>query len=152
MHGLGEVFRIFAHVMPYGGRIRIVALEVTVFGNHRLQAFVSDGLSGDLELKDLSRADIAAFGWIDAPEVPVAFTVFGIFTDSHVDQAIVNHGGGNDVVASGGTTEHVQGVLRITIEFPKQLALAVSSPQDQSCTTKPSPLPKITWAWPPKTP
>ena len=67
VHRRLELFRIRTYVVPHGSRIGIVALQVTIFGHHRLQPLVWDRLGGIFGIVNQGRADITAFGGIDAP-------------------------------------------------------------------------------------
>ena len=124
VHGRFKLFRIGANVVPECGRIRIVAFKITIFGHQSLQAFVRDRFLGRFRVVDQGGAHIAAFGRIDAPQVSTPFAVLWVFAHSHVDQAIVDHRRGDDVIARRRTAQHVGRIFGIAIELPEQLRLA----------------------------
>ena len=66
---------------------------------------------------------------IDAPQVADAFAVLGVFADGDVDQAVVDHRRGDDVVAGAAAAERSHfDVLGIASNFQSSLALPLPSP------------------------
>src|SRR3954470_2911153 len=67
-------------VMPDCSRVGIRPGEVTFVGLDGLQPLGRDRLIGVRRVECELRAHVPAFGWIDAPQVSDAFSMFRIFT------------------------------------------------------------------------
>ena len=60
--------------------------------------------------------------------MPLALAMLRVLTDGDVHPVVVNHRGGNQVVAGAGTAENPLRRLGIAIEFPQQFAATVFAP------------------------
>ena len=110
--------------MPHHGGIRIGSREIPFLGHHGLQSLVGDGFLGIGFVEGEFSAYIAAFRGIDAPQVPHPLAMLRVFAHADVNQPIVNHGSGNDVIARRAVQAVVR-FLRIGVELPEQFRFAV---------------------------
>ena len=96
------LLRIISAVMPHHCRVRIRLLDVPLVSLQSFDSLVEDrGLAAIVfRIEHLGWAHVTTLGWVDAPEVADSFSVFRVFADCDVDQAIEYDRRGNQVIAS----------------------------------------------------
>src|SRR5690606_22376156 len=112
-------------IVPDHGRVGIVADDIALLRFNGFQPFVRDRRIGVLGVVHQLRADVAALGGVDATQVRFACTVLGVLAHAQVHQPVVNHRGGNDLVAGAAAAQDVFRFLGVGVELPEQLRLAV---------------------------
>ncbi len=114
-------------VMPDCGGIRVIDRNFSRGGDHSLQAFVRNRLARIAFLHGQLRAHIASLEWVQTPQMPNAFTVFGVLARGDVDKTVANDWGGDNVISSAATARAPLGLLGVHVEFPEQFWLAIDT-------------------------
>ena len=114
-----------AGVVPDRGRVGIRPGHLSLLLDDRLIAAVGEGLGGIGDVDGELWARVAALRRVDAPQVADPLTVLRILADGHVNQPIMDDRRADDMVAIGPAAEDVLRFLRIGIELPEELRLAV---------------------------
>ena len=116
---------IEAGVVPDRGRVGIRPGHLPLLLDDRLVAAVGEGLGGIGDVDGELWARVTALCRVDAPQMADPLAMLRVLADGHVDKPVMDDRRADDMVAIGAAAENVLRFLRIGIELPEELRLAV---------------------------